>query len=156
MVKIYLSYLYIFLTKYYWEFNLVMVTYFILILYVFKVYKIKKFRILIKCLGFKNMGRGNEKETGWRGEKTKIPCSAYLFVVFSTSDFVWFGFGCCCFGIEACVCLYCCSAAVDRVKAMERIIGAKYKLGRKIGSGSFGEIYLGFSLTRFLITNLVS
>jgi len=41
-----------------------MVTYFILILYVFKVYKIKKFRILIKCLGFKNMGRGNEKETG--------------------------------------------------------------------------------------------
>lgn len=26
---------------------------------------------------------------------------------------------------------------------MERVIGGKYKLGRKIGGGSFGEIYLG-------------
>lgn len=26
---------------------------------------------------------------------------------------------------------------------MERIIGGKYKLGRKIGGGSFGEIFLG-------------
>lgn len=26
---------------------------------------------------------------------------------------------------------------------MERIVGGKFKLGRKIGSGSFGDIFLG-------------
>jgi hypothetical protein len=34
---------------------------------------------------------------------------------------------------------------------MERIIGGKYKLGRKIGGGSFGEIFLGFVFSSVLV-----
>ena len=33
---------------------------------------------------------------------------------------------------------------------MEHIIGGKFKLGRKIGSGSFGELYLGITFMAFL------
>lgn len=29
---------------------------------------------------------------------------------------------------------------------MDRVVGGKFKIGRKIGAGSFGELYLGKSL----------
>ena len=41
---------------------------------------------------------------------------------------------------------------------MELRVGGKYRLGRKIGSGSFGDIYLGIShsyLTDVFISGLV-
>jgi len=35
---------------------------------------------------------------------------------------------------------------------MELRVGGKYRLGRKIGEGSFGDIYLGIFLPSFLLT----
>lgn len=40
------------------------------------------------------------------------------------------------------ICFYD-SKAVFREGIMELRVGSKYRLGRKIGSGSFGDIYLG-------------
>lgn len=39
------------------------------------------------------------------------------------------------------------SAGADAAAAMELRVGKKYRLGRKIGSGSFGDIYLGTNMT---------
>ena len=36
-------------------------------------------------------------------------------------------------------------------KTMELRVGNKYRLGRKIGSGSFGDIYLGINITWFYL-----
>jgi hypothetical protein len=33
---------------------------------------------------------------------------------------------------------------------MDHVIGGKFKLGRKIGSGSFGELYLGMQVLGFI------
>lgn len=37
---------------------------------------------------------------------------------------------------------------------MESRVGNKFRLGRKIGSGSFGEIYLGSSLFLYFLKSL--
>lgn len=39
------------------------------------------------------------------------------------------------------------SAEEAERSAMELRVGKKYRLGRKIGSGSFGDIYLGTNMT---------
>jgi len=36
-----------------------------------------------------------------------------------------------------------CRCTVCQMSGMELRVGNKYRLGRKIGSGSFGDIYLG-------------
>lgn len=34
---------------------------------------------------------------------------------------------------------------MERNQKTDHVIGGKFKLGRKLGSGSFGELYLGIS-----------
>ena len=36
---------------------------------------------------------------------------------------------------------------------MDHVIGGKFKLGRKIGSGSFGELYLGMHFIKVFCSN---
>lgn len=39
---------------------------------------------------------------------------------------------------------------------MDHVIGGKFKLGRKIGSGSFGELYLGVHFINSVLVALVA
>lgn len=39
------------------------------------------------------------------------------------------------------------STPLEQEPTMELRVGKKYRLGRKIGSGSFGDIYLGTNMT---------
>lgn len=36
---------------------------------------------------------------------------------------------------------------------MDHVVGGKFKLGRKIGCGSFGELFLGTSLSSQLLVS---
>lgn len=78
-------------------------------------------------------------------------CTTVLYILSIINDWLEL---CVCLCLCVCACIFGPCSEFKNSGAMELRVGNKYRLGRKIGSGSFGDIYLG-EISFFLIMSFI-